>query len=185
MEEEDSNAPSTETATPTDSETDLKRAAQRTKITEPKEEERHSTKYRTKETKERSSRSSKSASSERKRSKSRKTSDDDDDDEDKDVEEDPPQRIKNLPSVTEKSSIPEEKKKSTKKRKSASHERKSLYKAVVLDTQPVDLGNFSLHHESVDESINKISIRRKSLTRDRGPSASNIFKSKSRLKFYA
>jgi len=112
MEEEDSNAPSTETASPNESETDVRRAAGRTKITEPKEEERHSSKHRSKETKERSSRSSKSASSERKRSKSRKR--DDDEAEGYDIwnsDEDVPEHIKNLRNFTEKPTTPEEKKK--------------------------------------------------------------------------
>jgi len=63
------------------------------------------------------------------------------------------------------------------------NEKASHYKAVVLDTQPVDLSSFGLPHDTADQSMTKISIRRKSITKDKESAASNVYMSKSRLKF--
>jgi len=128
---------------------------------------------------------SKSEDSTKKKAKAKKL--DNSDSEEDDVisvkgDEDEPTPLKNIKKVNAKNPIET---KQIIKRKKSGEKRKSLYKAVVLDTTHIgNTGNFAAPIDTFAESIRNISGRRKSVTKDREESLSRVFSSKSRLKFY-
>jgi len=136
---------------------------------------------------------SRSREVEKKKSKAPRDEDAEDDEDDSSVKEDShsidagptedDRTLKAIRNYVERPKTPEEKKRTIKNKKSAPAA--SHYKTLVIDTNPVNLGTFSSPQETPDDSMNKISVRRKSISRERGSSATRVYTSKSRLKFYS
>jgi len=100
----------------------------------------------------------------------------------------PPRHKKSLRSFVDRPKSQHEKKDTIRARANTeAHyaEKCKAQPAVVLNTEPVDMGNFSYFHGSNrDESLQQVSLRRRSLNKDRAIAA-NMYNARLRLKCYS